>query len=58
MSKIEQPVCRYCGSNHFAIDATATWNADTQDWELVSTYDEGICRDCGEEGRPHWEEIK
>lgn len=42
-------VCDRCGSEDVRRDACASWNTDTQDWELASTYDSFSCDDCDDE---------
>lgn len=45
-------VCDECGSEAVNCDAYATWNVETQEWELSSTFDKGsTCDDCGGECR-------
>ena len=47
---MEQPkivmVCSYCGSPNVVTDAYASWNTDTQSWELETTFDDGFCYNC------------
>ena len=45
-NKIEQPVCSYCGSNEVDRDACAAWNIETQQWEMVTVYDNADCEQC------------
>lgn len=45
----EKPTCPYCGSEDVNCDANAAWNADTQEWEAVSTYNNGYCNGCDSE---------
>ena len=42
----EKPTCRVCGSDDVFADATATWNINTQAYELVSALDSGHCITC------------
>lgn len=42
-------VCAECKSDNVRRDAMASWNVDTQDWELTAVLDQGTCEDCGEE---------
>ena len=49
--------CKYCGSEYVKRDADAMWNVDTQEWELVSVYDNATCEDCGGETSLIEEEI-
>lgn len=44
-------VCRHCGSLDVTADACARWDADTQAWEMVTTYDNTDCQSCGGETR-------
>lgn len=37
------PICADCGSREVRRDAYAVWNAEKQDWELHSVYDEWLC---------------
>jgi DNA-directed RNA polymerase subunit RPC12/RpoP len=41
--------CKHCGSHDVRRDADAVWNEITQEWELVSVYDNATCEDCGGE---------
>lgn len=44
--------CRKCGGTKVRRDADATWNTETQEWELAGLYDKGAtCDDCGDECR-------
>lgn len=45
--KILKPICRKCGSDNIACDATAAWNVDTGAWELAGENDNAQCQDCG-----------
>ena len=42
-------VCSYCRSESVTRDANASWNPDTQDWELEGVMDAAYCNDCGGE---------
>ena len=46
MDKFEQPVCNYCGSDEVYRDACVAWNVETQQWELVTVYDNVDCEQC------------
>jgi len=46
--KVEK-VCKNCGSDRVLVDAHAEWDVDTQQWELVHTYDHSFCKDCDSE---------
>jgi hypothetical protein len=51
-TKIEERVIKYCaacGGQDVSRDATATWNKETQKWELAGVQDQGYCEDCGGE---------
>jgi hypothetical protein len=39
-------VCRTCGGSNVKVDAWATWNAETQRFELASMFDAAFCDDC------------
>ena len=42
-----QPVCNTCSGTGVQVDAWASWDVDTQRWELHSTYEPtAICADC------------
>jgi hypothetical protein len=45
-------VCNLCGSDDIAADAWAQWDIETQQWELLSTYDDKFCRSCETECKP------
>ena len=50
-SKVKM-VCSTCGSDDVRADAYASWNVDTQEWELSSTFDKGsYCLTCSGECR-------
>jgi hypothetical protein len=50
-----KPVCPQCGSDDMVADACASWNSDTQEWELISTYDSTTCQSCDNEtDSPDW----
>lgn len=38
--------CEYCGSDNVTCDASASWNIETQQWELCSEYDNTDCQEC------------
>lgn len=46
MTTKTQPVCRQCGSDDVLKDAYACWNVETQEWELLTTFDEFVCEKC------------
>lgn len=39
-------VCRCCGSDQVLRDAWASWNADSQQWELDNIFDHAYCTNC------------
>ena len=42
-----QPVCNTCGGTDVQVDAWASWDVDTQRWELHSTYEaNAFCAEC------------
>ena len=49
MDKREKPVCSHCGSDEVYRDACAAWNIETQQWELVTVYDNADCEQCQSE---------
>lgn len=49
--------CNRCGSTNVCRDAHATWNEETQEWELAGLHDSGFCSDCGRDGPVEEEEI-
>jgi hypothetical protein len=48
-------VCSSCRSPNVKRDAWASWNLETQQWELESVHDHAYCDDCG--GETKTEEI-
>jgi hypothetical protein len=42
-------VCSECGSTDVTRDATASWDFNSQTWELAGVQDQGSCNECGEE---------
>lgn len=53
--KKTKPVCTKCGSDEVNVDAYARWNTDTQDYEILTTFDKGhSCEQCGGECRIEW----
>lgn len=52
--------CSYCGSTEIHHDATAQWNPETEDFEIVAVYDNHWCADCdnnpdiSSSGTPVW----
>lgn len=42
-------VCERCGGDNVTSDAVAAWNVDAQQWELLNTFDNTDCNDCGGE---------
>jgi len=49
-------VCPVCKSDRILRDAYASWNQETQEWELHDVYDYTACQDCGA-GSNHRDEI-
>ena len=47
---IEVPVCPECGSDNVLLDAWASFNAKTGEYEIATTFDNGTCEDCGQDG--------
>lgn len=39
-------VCSHCGSENVRRDAWATWDVESQSWELATVFDAGFCDDC------------
>ena len=39
--------CPKCGSDDVIRDAYASWNRDSQQWELCTEFDNFICNACG-----------
>lgn len=39
-------VCPVCKSDRILRNAYASWNQDTQEWELHDVYDYTLCQDC------------
>lgn len=54
MSQNTKPVCSRCGSADVRADAYASWSDEKQEWELVSTFDNSDCQDCGGECSLEW----
>lgn len=47
ISKVRM-VCDHCESEHVQADAFATWDYESQEWKLASTFDKGaVCDSCG-----------
>ena len=44
-------VCSHCRSESVTRDANASWNPDTQDWELEGVMDATYCNDCSTSSR-------
>lgn len=38
--------CSDCGSENVLRDAWASWNVETQEWELGQVFDEAFCEQC------------
>lgn len=55
-AKRQHMVCATCGSENVQADAFASWNFETQSWEIAQTFDKGsYCDDC--DGECHIDEI-
>lgn len=48
----ERYFCPECGSTDLRWDASAAWDEDEQRMSLVTSYDDCVCEDCGENVRP------
>jgi len=48
------PVCSKCGSNAVVRDAWASWNADSQSWQLKQVFDHTFCPVCEDETKLDW----
>lgn len=46
MSKKIRMVCATCGSDDVLADAWASWDINSQQWELSQTFDEKYCNNC------------
>lgn len=54
----KRPLCGKCGSSQVQADATASWNMDTQAWEVAFIGDKGAtCEECLGETRLRWIEL-
>jgi len=42
-------VCTECGSDDVRCDAYAIWSVPNQQWELLTTFDNTDCENCGGE---------
>lgn len=47
MTKIKM-ICSHCKSEDVVKDAWASWNKETQEWELSQTFDANFCNNCEE----------
>jgi len=50
----EFPVCTACGSERVVRDAWASWDAESQDWQLDAVFDYSFCLSCEEEAGMEW----
>jgi len=58
MSKVRK-VCKECGNDSVWVDANAVWNEETQQYELLDTFnDNSWCNTCEAEAEIIDEEIK
>ena len=48
------PVCSKCGSSDVVMDAWASWNTETQSWQLKQVFDHTFCPVCEEEAKLDW----
>src|SRR5258708_37049362 len=46
VARLRTIVCSNCGSDDVRRDATASWNIETQAWELSAVQDQGYCQHC------------
>ena len=44
--------CPHCNSDEILRDAYASWNVDSQQWELENVFDYTICNQCEREVSP------
>lgn len=59
MPKRLKMICHTCGGSNVRADAYAGWNVDSQEWELIQTFDKGSwCDDCDSERRIDEKEIE
>jgi hypothetical protein len=49
-----KPVCTECGSDNVNFDAWASWNPETQKYELQQTFDDSYCNACDGECKVDW----
>jgi hypothetical protein len=57
MTKRIIPTCRHCGSENVRADAYAAWSVDSQQWEIVTIFENTDCEDCGGETSLDWKGI-
>lgn len=50
----EKPICATCKTDDVRRDAFASWDVETQSWELSETYDYSHCNNCEGEARLEW----
>jgi hypothetical protein len=53
----QAPYCNECGSTDVLADAYATWNIETQEWEILNIFDNYVCNVCGGECDIEWGEV-
>jgi hypothetical protein len=46
MTQKVKMVCDHCGSEDVLADAWASWNIESQEWELSQTFDDKYCENC------------
>lgn len=51
-------ICEMCKQDTVLKDAWASWNIETQDWELANTFDDNYCSNCECECRGEEMEIE
>lgn len=54
LKRPQVPICTECGSADIRSDAYARWSVERQEWELVTTFDNTDCENCGGECSIEW----
>lgn len=49
-------VCNQCGSEDVTVDASASWNEETNDWEIDTIWQNAYCNDC--DGKCHIDDVE
>ena len=58
MDEMEICVCEICGGECSTVDATAEWNKETQEHEIVDIHGDRMwCNNCEEEVRTGWRKL-